>query len=211
MANQISPRQQKVYEFIRHYVGRKNESPTIGEICEHFNLSSPATIHYHLGALEKAGLINRIPNVSRGISLPGETNQANRPNRESREDGELPLLGVVAAGVPIEAVLSNETVPVPKNMVTPGRSYALKVRGDSMIDEHIRDGDILVVSARNTAENGQTVIALIDGREATVKKFYQEKKAVRLEPANLQYKPIYIRPPQKIDIQGVVVGCLRYC
>ncbi len=122
---------------------------------------------------------------------------------------EIPLLGLVAAGQPIEAILAHETVSAPKNMIGRGRMFALRVRGDSMIEENIQDNDIIIVSSQQTAENGQMVVALIDGNYATVKKFYREPDFIRLEPANPQFKPIFIKTPERIQIQGVVRGLIR--
>src|SRR6185436_13169991 len=143
----------------------------------------------------------RIPNVSRGIEVIQQS--------DDHEENEIPLLGIVAAGQPIEAVLSHDTVPVPKDMQGHGRTFALRVRGDSMIEENIQDGDIIIVASQKTAENGQVVVALIDGNYATVKKFYQEPEFIRLEAANPQYKPIFIKTPERIQIQGVVRGLIR--
>jgi repressor LexA len=119
------------------------------------------------------------------------------------------LLGVIAAGRPIEAILSSETICVPRDMLGKSRTFALRVRGDSMIGEGILDGDFVVVESRQTADNGQTVVALIDGTEATVKQFYRERGRVRLEAANSRYKPIFIKPPDRVSVQGVVIGVLR--
>jgi repressor LexA len=118
-------------------------------------------------------------------------------------------LGNVAAGHPIEAILSQDTVSIPPDMLGRGRTFALRVRGDSMIDEHIRDGDFVIVESRQTAENGQTVVALVDGSDATVKRFYQARDHVRLEPANSLYKPIIVKPPERVSIQGIVIGVIR--
>src|SRR5262249_16320418 len=127
----------------------------------------------------------------------------------SSDDSELPLLGLVAAGQPIEAVLSHQTVSVPRDMIGRGRMFALRVRGDSMIDENIQDSDVIIVASQHTAENGQVVVALIDGTYATVKKFYREPDFIRLEPANPQFKPIFIKTPERLQIQGVVRGLIR--
>jgi len=118
-------------------------------------------------------------------------------------------LGVVAAGQPIEANLSHEVVGVPEDLLGKGRTFALRVRGDSMIDEHIADGDFVIVESRQTADNGQTVVALIDGSDATVKRFYREKNHIRLEPANPNYEPIIIKPAERCSVQGVVIGVIR--
>jgi repressor LexA len=125
------------------------------------------------------------------------------------ENYEVPLLGVVAAGEPIEAILNYDTVSIPRDMVRQGRMFALRVRGDSMIDEQIREDDFIILQSRQTAENGQTVVALIDGSDATVKRFYAGRNHVRLEAANPNYSPIIVRPPDRLQIQGVVVGVIR--
>jgi repressor LexA len=197
----VTARQRQVYEFIRRYLEANNQPPTIAEIGKHFQMTSPASVHSIVSALEREGLIKRIPNVSRGIELIEQPDAA--------DEFEVPLLGLVAAGQPIEAILSHETVAAPKSMIGRGRMFALRVRGDSMIDENIQDNDIIIVSSQQTAENGQMVVALIDGNYATVKKFYREPDFIRLEPANPQFKPIFIKTPERIQIQGVVRGLIR--
>ena len=164
-------------------------------------MRSSASVHSILSALEREGLIRRIPNVSRGIEVV--------PQETSSNGYEIPLLGAVAAGQPIEAILTDDTVSVPRDMIGHGRTFALRVRGDSMIEENIQDGDIIIVASQGTAENGQMVVALIDGTYATVKKFYREPEFIRLEPANPQFKPIFIKTPERIQIQGVVRGLIR--
>jgi repressor LexA len=188
-------------DYIRHYFEVNQEAPTIAEIGKEFGMTSSASAHHAVSILEREGMIRRIPNVSRGIELIEETTNA--------EKYEIPLLGVVAAGAPIEAVLNYETVCIPRDMTREGRMFALRVRGDSMIDEQIRDDDLIILQSRQTAENGQTVVALIDGSEATVKRFYGSRNQVRLEPANPNYEPIVIRPPERVQIQGTVVGVIR--
>jgi repressor LexA len=199
----VTPRQRQVYEFIAKHIDMQRLPPTIAEIGNHFKMSSSASVHSILSALEREGLIKRIPNVSRGIELIPQESSRNL------EDAEVPLLGWVAAGQPIEAILSHETVSAPREMIGRGRMFALRVRGDSMIDENIQDNDIILVSSQQTAENGQVVVALIDGTNATVKKFYREPDFIRLEPANPQFKPIFIKTPERIQIQGVVRGLIR--
>jgi repressor LexA len=127
----------------------------------------------------------------------------------SEDDSEIPLLGVVAAGQPIEAILSHETVCVPRDFLGRERLFGLRVRGDSMIGEQIRDGDCVIVESRQTAHNGEMVIALIDGSDATLKRFYRERDQIRLEPANPRYKPIIVSPADRVTIQGVVKGLVR--
>lgn len=198
----VTAKQRRVFEFIRRYIESNHEPPTIAEIGRNFQMSSSASVHAILIALEREGLIKRIPNVSRGIQIVEQETAGDESN-------DIPLLGTVAAGQPIEAILSHDTVSVPKDMQGRGRTFALRVRGDSMIDENIQDGDIIVVASQKTADNGQVVVALIDGNYATVKKFYREPDFIRLEPANPQFKPIFIKTPERIQIQGVVRGLIR--
>jgi repressor LexA len=198
----VTPRQREIYDFICRFIDAHGHAPTIAQIQLHFGLRAPSTVHQALTTLVEEGLIRRIPNISRGIEI------VKREDTDP-EALEIPLLGIVAAGQPIEAILSNETVPVPRSMLGRGRTFALRVRGDSMIDEHICDGDIVVVESRQTAENGQKVVALIDGSDATVKRFYNDAGKIRLEPANPRYKPIIVTPPSRLRIQGVVIGVIR--
>ena len=197
----VTARQRQVYEFICRYLETHKQPPTIAEIGKQFQMSSSASVHSILSVLEREGLIKRIPNVSRGIEIVKQESSA--------DDYEIPLLGLVAAGQPIEAILAHETVSAPKNMMSRGRMFALRVRGDSMIEENIQDNDIIIVSSQETAENGQMVVALIDGNYATVKKFYREPDFIRLEPANPQFKPIFIKTPGRLQLQGVVRGLIR--
>jgi repressor LexA len=197
----VTARQRQVYEFICRYSESQKQPPTIAEIGKQFQMTSSASVHSILSALEREGLIKRIPNVSRGIEIVKQ--------ETAEDDYEIPLLGMVAAGQPIEAILTHETVSAPKNMMGRGRMFALRVRGDSMIDENIQDNDIIIVSSQQTAENGQMVVALIDGNYATVKKFYRESDFIRLEPANPQFKPIFIKTPGRLQLQGVVRGLIR--
>src|ERR1044072_6691647 len=199
----VTAKQRRIFEFIRRYIESNHEAPTIAEIGRQFQMRSSASVHAVLTALEREGLIKRIPNVSRGIQIMEQQKEGS-----SEEDNEVPLLGTVAAGQPIEAILTHDTISVPKDMQGRGRFFALRVRGDSMIDENIQDGDIIIVRSQQTAENGQVVIAYIDGN-ATVKKFYREPDFIRLEPANPQFKPIFIKTPERIQIQGVVKGLIR--
>src|SRR5437773_4737664 len=194
----VTARQRRVLDYIKNYFDLHQEAPTIAEIGQEFGMSSSASVHHIVSILEREGLIRRIPNVSRGIELVKD---------EPAEDiYEIPLLGIVAAGTPIEAVLNYETVCIPRDMLGQGRMFALRVRGDSMIDEQIREDDFIVLQSQQTAENGQTVVALIDGSDATVKRFYGGRNQVRLEAANPRYMPILNLPPERVQFQGVVVG-----
>jgi repressor LexA len=197
----ITARQKRVLDYIKQYFDAHQEAPTIAEIGKEFGMSSSASAHHVVSILEREGLIRRIPNVSRGIELVEEATNA--------EAYKIPLLGIASAGAPIEAVLNYETVSIPQDMMREGRMFALRVRGDSMIEEQIRDNDLIILQSQQTAENGQTVVALIDGSDATVKRFYGNRNQVRLEPANPSYQPIVIGPPERVQIQGVVVGVIR--
>ena len=199
----VTAKQRRIFEFIKRYIDSNQEPPTIAEIGRQFQMRSSASVHAVLTALEREGLIKRIPNVSRGIQI------VQQGDTTGEEDKGVPLLGTVAAGQPIEAIITDDTISVPKDLQGRGRTYALRVRGDSMIDENIEDGDILIVAYQRTAENGQVVVALIDGNYATVKKFYREADFIRLEAANPQFKPIFIKTPERIQIQGVVRGLIR--
>ena len=197
----ITARQRRVLDYIKQYFEAHQEAPTIAEIGKEFGMSSSASVHHVVSTLEREGVIRRIPNVSRGIELIEPAGGEQRY--------EIPLLGVVAAGAPIEAVLNYETVCIPRDMLRPGRMFALRVRGDSMIDEQIRNNDLIILQSQQTAENGETVVALIDGSDATLKRFYSNRSQVRLEPANANYQPIMVSPPQRVQIQGVVIGVIR--
>jgi repressor LexA len=197
----ITPRQREVYDFLCRFIEAHRHAPTIAEIRGHFGLSSPASVHQLLSALETEGLIKRVPHASRGIEIVQQTS--------FDSPYEVPLLGVVAAGMPIEAILSHEVISVPPDLAGKARTFALRVKGDSMIDEHIAEGDFVIVESRNTANTGDMVVALVDGSDATVKRFYPEGDGVRLQPANPDYEPIMIRPANRVTIQGVIVGVIR--
>ena len=200
----LTRRQRQIFEFIHEFINDKAYAPSIAEIGAHFNLTSPATVHKHLQNIAQKGLIKRSWNRSRAIELvPG----ADTIGKEAIGPVELLLRGMIAAGVPLEAVQDNETIPLPWSSGD-SRLYVLKVKGDSMIEDHIQDGDYVIVEQRDTAANGETVVALIEGENATLKKFYREGDQVRLQPANATMAPIMVRNGE-FRIQGVVVGVLR--
>jgi repressor LexA len=197
----LTRRQKEILDFLGRHIERKGYAPTIEEIGEHFGLSSLATVHKHLTNLQEKGLIKREWNRSRALELV--------PTEVKVRAVELPLLGRVAAGTPIEAVSGTETIFVPEDMVGRKDTYVLQVKGDSMIDEHIRDGDYVIVESRKTARDGEVVIALLNGERATLKKIFREGGGrIRLQPANARLKPIFV-DQDDLQIQGVVIGVLR--
>jgi len=198
----LTRRQKQILDFLEAYLDEHGYAPSFEEIARHFRFSSLATVHEHLENLRRKGYIRKSYNETRSIELvPAQLRVA---------AVELPLLGNVAAGVPIEAVRDQETIAVPEEMLARGgENYVLRVRGDSMIDEQIRDGDYIIVNARRTAENGEMVVALVNGDSATVKKFYREPDGrVRLQPANPTMPALYYSPAD-IEIQGIVIGVIR--
>ncbi len=197
----LTRRQKEILDFLARHIERKGYAPTIEEIGEHFGLSSLATVHKHLTNLQQKGLIKRQWNRSRALELV--------PADVKVRAVELPLLGRVAAGTPIEAVSGTETIFVPEDMVGRRDTYVLQVKGDSMIDEHIRDGDYVIVESRKSARDGEMVIALLDDDKVTLKKLYREVGGrVRLQPANARLKPLYV-DGDALRVQGVVIGVLR--
>jgi repressor LexA len=196
----LTKRQKELYDYIDDYIARHGYAPTLEEIGEQFELSSPATVHKHLSNLEAKGLIRRKWNFSRAIELV--------PQRKRVAAVELPLLGRVAAGQPIEVLETADTFAVPEEFVRRQNTFVLRVKGNSMIDDGIWDGDYVVVEERSSASNGETVVALVNG-EATVKKFYRDKGGkVRLMPANETMAPIIVKGTD-VAIRGVVVAVMR--
>ena len=198
----LTKRQREILDYLADYIDDHGYAPSFEEIAAAMKYGSLATVHEHLSNLERKGVIRRSYNESRSIEV---LTRARAPGV-----AELPLLGLVAAGEPIEAVEQHETITLPEEMVpATGPNYVLRVRGDSMIDEQIKDGDYVIVHSRNSARNGEMVIALLQGTHATVKKFYREKSGwVRLQPANTAVEPIFVHEDD-VTIQGVVVGVIR--
>ncbi len=198
----LTKRQNEILAYLRAAIAEHGYAPSFEEIAEQFTFASLATVHEHLTNLERKGYIRRQYNESRSIEV--------LPPRGTAKATEIPLLGKVAAGMPIESLMHDETIAVPDEILPRrGPNYALKVAGNSMIDEHIVDGDYVVVHGREAAENGEMVIALINGSEATVKKFYRETGGwIRLQPANTTMTPMRYQE-RDVLIQGVVVGIIR--
>ena len=196
----LTKRQREILDYLNQFIQQNGYAPSLEEIGKRFGLSSLATVHKHLTNLQEKGFIKRAWNRSRSVEMI--------PTRTGGRAVELPLLGFVAAGSPIEAVASNETIAVPEDLVGKRDTYVLRVRGDSMIDEQIRDGDFVIVEDRKTAQNGETVVALLSGSDVTLKKFFRENGRVRLQPANPSMQPIFV-DPDNLQVQGVVVGVMR--
>ena len=193
----LTSRQKEVYEFIRDKIRSRGYGPTVREIGDYFEISSPNGVMCHLKALEKKGLITREPNMSRAIMLATESFDSMRPG--------LPLAGRIAAGMLHEAVEQNERIDFGELFDSPDL-FVLEVHGDSMIEEQIADGDYVVIRKQPKARSGQIVVALTDENEATLKRWYPEKNRIRLEPANATMKPIYVK---NAKVLGIVVGVVR--
>ena len=196
----LTRRQREIYDYICSFVESNGYSPSLEEIGAHFELSSVATVHKHIQHLVDKRFLRKAWNRSRSVEPVAPQNSGTV---------SLPLLGFVAAGTPIEAVEVEETLDVPAGLVSSrGRSFALRVRGDSMIEEQIRDGDTVIVESRSEARNGETVVAMIRGEDVTLKKFYRQGATVRLQPANSTMKDIEV-PAEDLEIRGVVCGLMR--
>jgi repressor LexA len=192
-------RGRQVYEFIRAYVARHGVAPKLREIGAHLGIASRGTVHRYLRDLEAEGLLEIEPDQSRGIRLAGEAG-ARTPS--------LPLLGRIAAGRPIEAIAGQDEIDLSEFFIAPNR-FVLRVSGDSMIDDGILDGDMVIVEKRDTADNGEIVVALIDGLEATLKRLQKNRDgSVTLKPANPQLAPMRYAGA-RVRVQGVVVGQFR--
>lgn len=195
----VTKRQKQVLDFITGYQERRGYAPSLDEIRGKLKLSSVSTAHFHVSKLRDLGYLSKEENKPRSIKAFG---------RETMM--KIPLLGTIAAGQPIEAIQEKETIAVPKSRLpSSSEVYALRVVGNSMIDENINDGDIVLVKHQETAENGQKVVALIDNHEATLKKFYKERGRIRLQPANKSMEPLIFRNGRDVSIQGIVLDVIR--
>jgi len=191
----LTSRQKEIYDFLKDKIRNRGYGPTVREIGSQFGIRSPNGVMCHLKALEKKGLITRESHMSRAIQLS-----------ESPQDRmSLPLAGQIAAGSPMLAVEQNERVDFAP-LFDPEDHFCLKVKGDSMVEDQIAEGDYVVVRSQKTCRDGEIVVALVDGHDATLKRFYKERDRVRLMPANSSMKPIY---SSNVDVLGVVVGVVR--
>ena len=197
----LSKRQKQVFDFIREFSKTNGYAPSLQEIASHLRLRAPSTIHHHVGELIEKGLLEKRWNTNRSLEIVGAGVVG--------ETLSVPLKGTIAAGHAIEAIEEEEWIELPPSLVGRKDTFVLRVQGDSMIDEHIRDGDLVVIEKKNHADNGETVVALLNHSEATLKKFYREKDGrIRLQPANPKYVPIYCEPGE-CQIQGTVIAILR--
>ncbi|MBI4157613.1 transcriptional repressor LexA [Candidatus Woesebacteria bacterium] len=197
----IYKRQQQILDFIRQHIQSTGSAPTLREIADSIGVSSLATVHEHLAALVEKGLIKRKTGKVRAMDLTGAVNF-------SREGLEAPILGFIAAGAPIEPYTDpNASMSIPSSFVSgKKRTYVLQVRGESMIEDGIMDGDYVVIEQKEAANNGEIVVALLDNGMATLKRFFKETTRIRLEPANAKMQPIFVK---NVRIQGKVVGLIR--
>ncbi|MFA5349124.1 MAG: transcriptional repressor LexA [Candidatus Paceibacterota bacterium] len=196
----LTPKQKQIFDYIKKYIRTKKYAPSLDDIGKHFHLVK-STVHQHILTLQQKGYLRKVGNQPRSIQL--------NDNKKISTLVNIPLLGTIAAGQPIEAIEDKEIIAIPKDKLpTIGNVFALRVAGSSMVDENIKDGDIVLIKQQSVAENGQKVVALIDGSEATLKKIYQEKNYIRLQPANRNFDSIIINRDRDIAIQGVVIDVI---
>jgi len=197
----LTRRQRQVLDVIRTFIDANGYSPSLEEIGGRLGLSSVATVHKHVSHLVTKGFVKRAWNQNRSIELVSQADPVGAVT--------LRLSGTIAAGHPLEAVETPETISIPADMVrNPADTFVLRVQGDSMINEQIRDGDLVVVERRENPRDGDTVVALIDGSDATLKRLFRQGNVVRLEPANPAIEPIVVSA-EAVQVQGVVVGVIR--
>lgn len=192
----LTKKQKEIYEFIKSYIKKHEYAPSYREIGEHFGLSSVATVAGYIEALKDKEYLTTEDNMARSLQLT--------PQWDNRTFS-VPLLGTIAAGEPIEAIRTSETIDIPANMRAP-KVFALKVRGDSMVEDGIYDGDYVIIEPTTNPKNGDIVVSLVDNENVTLKRFFKEKDHIRLQPANSKYKPIRVN---KVTIQGKVRGIIR--
>src|SRR3989338_3431826 len=195
----ITKKQKQVFDFVKAYHVKYDYAPSLDEIKRKFKLASVSTAHYYIKKLKEAGQLNKERNQPRSVVLRGRETMV-----------KIPFWGIIAAGEPIEVIENRETIAIPKSRIPKSSEvYALRVQGDSMIDEGVNDGDTILINKQNAAENGDKVVALLNGNEATLKTFYREKGQIRLQPANKNYKPIIIKSGQQLALQGVLLDVFR--
>ncbi|HPC36050.1 MAG TPA: transcriptional repressor LexA [Candidatus Marinimicrobia bacterium] len=198
MAEKLSPKKQRFVDFVREFTETNKRAPTFLEIMNGLQIKSPGTVNWYVRELEKTGVLRRsgTPNAKRALSIP-----------ETENTSTLPLLGLIAAGYPLEAIENQETIAVPPAYVHPS-NYVLKVKGDSMIDDNIQEGDYIIVRQQAQAESGQTVVAFINN-EATLKRYYPKTSGIELHPRNPAYPVIKVKPEDEFRLGGVVLAVWR--
>lgn len=196
----LTPRQMQVLEYIRDFRRSRGYSPTMQELADEWSITK-VTVFEHVEALIGKGLLRRVAHKARSLQL---TSRVRFPDERPTV---IPFKGRIAAGVPIDAIEDSESLDLEALFVTRYPRFVLEVQGDSMIDEHIQSGDLVILEKRNEIRDGDTVVAVLPGGDATLKKFYRETDGIRLEPASADYEPIYVT--DDIDIQGVVIGVIR--
>ena len=196
----LTKRQRQIFDYLSQYIQQHSYAPSLEEIGQRFSLSSLATVHKHLTNLQEKGYIRRAWNRSRSIELVA--------THSGERTVTLPLLGSIAADLPIEAIANPETISVPETLVSNHDNYALRVNGDSMLDEQIKDGDLVIIEDRKSVNDGETVLALLSGIKTTLKKIYREDGRIRLQPSDPSIKSIVVEQSQ-LKIHGVVVAVMR--
>ncbi len=192
----LTKRQRQILDYVEHFITDNGYAPSYREIAEYFELSSVSTVAEHIEALATKGYLQRDENSARSLQLTPTWDE---------ETFSIPLMGLIAAGSPIQAIRTSETIDIPRDMMGP-KVFALRVRGSSMIEDGIFDGDYVIIEQANTAKNGDIVVALIDRENVTLKRFFKEKDHIRLQPANKDMKPILVK---NVTVQGRVKGVIR--
>lgn len=205
----LTPKSKAVYEFIREYINENGYAPSYEEIMAHFGFRSVATVHKYIQRLMREGFIRRVKGKHRGIELMTPVTRGHETGQSVDIDDlvYLPLMGRIAAGMPVEKNLDSEFVPVPRFIVGQRKAYVLQVMGDSMIEDHILDGDLIIVEDRQTARPGEIVVAEVDG-EVTLKRLKIQNNSAILMPSNPNYAPIVV-PLEAVKIHGIVIGLFR--
>jgi len=195
----LTPKQKAILDFIGFFIKKKGYAPSYREIADHFKLKSSATVHQYISTLVAKGYLDKNTSAPRSLNLK-------QPGEKFSGYIELPLVGLITAGQPIEALEERETIAVPQDLVTSLNCFVLKVRGQSMIEDGILDGDLVIVERSYYPSDGDIVVALIDNTYATLKRYYRDKGRIRLQPANSSMRPIFVKNPA---IQGIVRGIFR--
>lgn len=203
----VTKRQKEVLDFISDYTKDKGYCPSYEEMAHGLELASVATVHKHISVLQTRGYLRRSPNMSRSLEVTPKWTREQDLRNGATPMAEVPLMGRIAAGTPVEAITGEDTLSFTDFAGDPS-TYALQVRGDSMIDDHICDGDYVLIQKTGRPKNGDIVVALVDGMETTLKRYYEEGDQVRLQPANATMKPIYVKR-SNLELQGRLLAVMR--